>query len=292
MIIVNPVAGRPATRDGRDRAALAAGALGRAGIRGAVHLTRGRGHAAELARVAVAGGASLLCAWGGDGTVNEVARACVGGAVSLGIVPAGSGNGLARELGLPRDPSRALDVALGGRERTIDAGEVDGQLFVNLAGLGLDATVAACYDQRGPRRRGGWPYVAISVRELFRYRPGEYAIRLDDGEPWRGPALLVVCANARQYGGGAVIAPAARPDDGRLDLVVVGPRPPLATLVAARHLFRGTLPRAAGVRTATFSVAEIRGPAPLAFHVDGEPGQGGSALTVRVRPGALRVRVP
>jgi YegS/Rv2252/BmrU family lipid kinase len=258
---------------------------------GTVSLTEGPGHALELARAAVAARATMVCAWGGDGTVNEVARVLAGTGTALGIVPAGSGNGLARELGIPWDPVQALGVALGRRERVIDVGDVDGRLFVNLAGVGLDAHVAACFNARRAARRGLWPYVAICAREVFRYRAQTYDVRVGD-EAWREPALLLVCANARQYGGGAVVAPTARPDDGHLELVVVAPRPPLVALRDALHLFRGTLDRAPGVRTARVTAVEIAAPEPILYHVDGEGVMGGSRLMVRVRPAVLRVRVP
>jgi YegS/Rv2252/BmrU family lipid kinase len=262
------------------------------GAVGAVEAAERPGHAAEVARAAVAGGAGVVCAWGGDGTVNEVARALVGAPVALAIVPAGSGNGLARELAIPRDPARALAVAVTGRERLIDVGEIDGRLFVNVAGLGLDAVVAARFNARPGGRRGLWPYLALALRELLRDRPREYAIRLDRAPPFRAAARLVVCANGRQYGGGAVIAPAARVDDGRLDLVLIGPGPRLAALARAPRLFLGGVARSPGVRLSTFAAAEIAADAPIAFHADGECFTGGPVVSVRVRPGALRVRVP
>jgi YegS/Rv2252/BmrU family lipid kinase len=239
----------------------------------------------------VAARATLVCAWGGDGTVNEVARALAGTGTALGVVPAGSGNGLARELGLPWDPVQALGVALGRRERVLDVGDVEGRLFVNVAGIGLDAEVAARFNARRGGRRGLGPYVWMGARELLRYRAREYTIRVGD-ETWREEAIAVVCANGRQYGGGAVVAPTARPDDAQLDLVVVGPRPPLVALRDALHLFRGTLDRAPGVRTARAQEIEITASGPILFHVDGEAVTGGPVVTVRVRPAVLRVRVP
>jgi diacylglycerol kinase (ATP) len=256
-----------------------------------VTLTEGPGHACALAQAAVAARATLVCAWGGDGTVNEVARVLAGTGTALGIVPSGSGNGLARELGLPWDEVQALDVALGRRERVIDVGDVEGRLFVNVAGIGLDAEVAARFNARRGGRRGLGPYVWMGARELLRYRAREYTIRAG-GETWREEAVAVVCANGRQYGGGAVVAPTARPDDAQLDLVVVGSRPPLVALRDALHLFRGTLDRAPGVRTARVATVEIAGPDPILFHVDGEAVVGGPLITVRVRPAVLRVRVP
>lgn len=261
------------------------------GVEGTARITEGPGHALELARAAVAARVAVVCAWGGDGTVNEVVRAVAGTGTALGVVPAGSGNGLARELGLPWDPAAALGVAFGRRERVIDVGDVGGHLFVNLAGIGLDAHVAARFNARRSRRRGLWPYVVIGAREILRYRAREYTIRVG-AETWRERALVIVCANARQYGGGAVVSPTARPDDGQLELVVVAARPPLVALRDALHLFRGTLDRAPGVRTARTPAVEITGSEPILFHVDGEAVEGGPVLTVRIRPAVLRVRVP
>jgi YegS/Rv2252/BmrU family lipid kinase len=270
---------------------LAEQALAAHGAQAAVLLTEGPGHALELARQAVAARASLVFAWGGDGTVNEVARALTGTGTALGIVPMGSGNGLARELGLPRDPARALGVALGRRERVIDVGEVEGRLFVNVAGIGLDAQVAARFNARPSGGRGLWPYVWMGAHELLRYRARPYTIRTA-GETWQEEALALICANARQYGGGAIVAPTARPDDGQLDLVVVAPRPPLQALRDSLHLFRGTLDRAPGVRTRRTPSVEITAPEPILFHVDGEAVMAGPVITVRIRPAVLRVRVP
>jgi YegS/Rv2252/BmrU family lipid kinase len=222
---------------------------------------------------------------------EQVARALVGTGTALGIVPGGSGNGLARELGLPWDPVRALQVALGPRERVIDVGEANGRLFVNVAGIGFDAEVAARFNRRPGGPRGFWPYLALGVQAVLRYHPRTYTIRLGD-ETWEAPALAVVCANGRQYGGGAVVAPTARPDDGQLDLVVVAPRAPHRALWDGRHLLRGTLDRAPGVHTARIPGVEIAGPEPLLVHVDGEAGLGGRVVSIRVRPAALRVRVP
>src|SRR5262249_47595106 len=142
-VIVNPAAGLRGQRAGHRRVALAEAVLAARRAPGSVHLTEGPGHAFELARAAVAARATVVCAWGGDGTVNEITCAVAGSGTALAIVPAGSGNGLARELGIPWDPTQALGVALGPRERVIDVGDAGGRLFVNLCGIGLDAHVAA-----------------------------------------------------------------------------------------------------------------------------------------------------
>jgi YegS/Rv2252/BmrU family lipid kinase len=289
-VVVNPISGAGGRPDaGPRRAALARGILATESATAEVHVTERAGHAFELARTAVGGGADVVVAWGGDGTVNEVARALAFGPAALGIVPAGSGNGLARDLGVPGGPAAALRAALRAPERRIDAGELGGRLFFNTAGIGLDAVVAARFNARVRGRRGLLPYLVIMTEELWRCRPAEYALRVD-GETLDGPALLIACCNSRQYGGHALIAPRARLDDGRLDLVVVAPRPRLRALWDARRLFTGTIDAAAGVRSRPFTRLEVAAAMPLLFHVDGEPVKGGTTLSARVHPGALRVR--
>ena len=182
--------------------------------------------------------------------MNEVARAV-----------AGTGHGARHRAGRLRERSRRaswafrgtrprpLGVALGRRERVIDVGDVEGRLFVNVAGIGLDAQVAARFNARPAGRRGSGPTCGSARTRSSATAPGSTR-SASATETWREEALVVVCANARQYGGGAVVAPTARLDDGQLDLVVVAPRPPLEALRDALHLFRGTLDRAPGVRTA------------------------------------------
>ena len=248
-----------------------------------------RGAARSLARSIVAAGATSLVCWGGDGTVNEVAAEAARHGLPLGIVPSGSGNGLARELGLDRQPEAALRTALRGPERVLDAGEVDGRFFANVAGVGFDAHLASVAERFA--HRGPWAYFVAGIPELLAYRPATYRIRTGE-QTFRTDALLVTVANGRQYGNGAIIAPRAQPDDGRLDLVCV---PALSTAVLlwqARRLFTGTVHRVRGVRMMSIGDAEVTGSGPLAFHVDGEAYTGGSSLRVRILPGALRVRVP
>lgn len=211
--------------------------------------------------------------------------------VALGIVPAGSGNGLARELGVPRRPADALRAALSGVERVIDAGELEGRLFVHGAGIGFDAHVAARFNARPAGRRGLWPYLALGLRELLRYRAADCTVRLDDATV-RRRALLAVCANARQYGGGARIAPDARPDDGLLDVVVVADQLPLRRLMEVPRLFAGTLAALPGVLVRRSRAVEVTADRPLPVHVDGESLPDVPRLTGRTLPGALRVRVP
>ena len=291
--IVNPLSGAGANPDAAaERTALLMRHFVQAGITGGVHVTERRGHATELAAGAIKQGARVVLAWGGDGTINEIASAVTGTETSLGVVPAGSGNGFAGDLSIPWDPGSAIDVAIRGRDRAIDAGEIDGRLFFNIAGIGVDAAIAEQFNVQGKLgRRGLGPYIRIGLRECFRYRAKHYRVTLD-GDSFAVDALVIAFANGREYGNRLRLAPSARMDDGRLEALVVNDRPPLSRLLAMRHLALGTADRAPGVihRSMTSAVVETEGE--ILYHVDGEIGRARDRVQVRIRPGALRVRVP
>jgi diacylglycerol kinase family enzyme len=209
VAIVNPLSGAGATPDAAERRiAFLERRFADAGVAGRVYLTERAGHARELARAAIDRGAAQVIAWGGDGTINEVASTLAGSRTVLGIIPAGSGNGFANELGLPSEPGLAMATALAGRIRTIDGGEFDGRLFFNIAGTGIDAVVAERFNARALGRRGLLPYVQIALREAFRYRGADYRVVLD-GETIDTSAMLIAFANGREYGNRIRIAPGA-----------------------------------------------------------------------------------
>jgi len=292
VAIVNPLSGAgAASRVAEQRVALLTEHFASAGVTGAVHLTERRQHARDLAKAAVDAGASTVVAWGGDGTINEVGAALAGTSVALGIIPAGSGNGFARELGIPWQPSTAIDVALRGRGKAIDAGEIDGRLFFNVAGVGFDAVVAEQFNSRTLGRRGMGPYVLIGLREIFRYRPARYRVVLDTEEILSN-ALLIAFSNGREYGNHVVIAPHARVDDGKLEAMVVEDRHPISRLWTSRHLALGTAHRASRVISRSIASATVETDGDILYHVDGEIGRATGCVRVRVLPGALTVRVP
>ncbi|OFW30945.1 MAG: hypothetical protein A3H97_19540 [Acidobacteria bacterium RIFCSPLOWO2_02_FULL_65_29] len=289
-VIINPISGGTRRESARARAELAAAVLSSIAEPGEILVTERRGHARELALGALARGCRLIVAWGGDGTVNEVGSALVGTATPLAIVPSGSGNGLARDLGIPRRPDRALTQATRAAPRSIDAGEIGGCLFFNLAGIGFDARVAACFDRDLAGGRGLAGYLRISVRELLTYRPERY--RIGGGATARMlDALLITVANGSQFGNGMQIAPGARLDDGRLDLVVFEETSRLRTIAALPRLFAGRAAGARGLSIERIERATIECDRPMLFHVDGEPVEGGTRLEARVLSAALRVCV-
>lgn len=292
VAIVNPLSGAGANPDvAATRVAMLEKYFSVSAIRGEVHVSRYPGHAIEIAEAAVTRGAEIVIAWGGDGTVNEVGRVLAGTNVALGIVPAGSGNGFARDLGVPLRSADAIDVALHGSSRLVDVGEIGGRPFLNIAGIGFDAEIARRFNARAQGQRGLWPYIRIGVVRAFRYRAARYRISLD-GASIELEALLVAFANGREYGNGLRLAPHASIADGKLDAVVVADRAPIARLWSARHLMLGTADRAPGVTVRSIERAEIFTEGQILFHVDGELGFTNAPVHVRIRPASLKVRVP
>lgn len=300
VVIVNPIAGPGRSNTLTQCATIAQSVLDAHGYSAEVVVTESPTDAARFARGAVASGADLVVAWGGDGTINGAGSALAGTSVPLGIVPGGSGNGLARDLGLPREPAQALAVAATGRERAIDAGELDGSLFFNVAGIGLDAEIAARIAQPGARR-GFAGYIIATAQELRRYKAEAYVIRIGgedsraitstESQPIEKRALFIALANSRQYGNGAQIAPRAQLDDGAIDVVIVEARPMWAFASRIPAFFSGTLEEAPDLLMRRATALSISAARPIRFHVDGEPRAGSATLTLRVHPRALRVRV-
>jgi diacylglycerol kinase (ATP) len=288
VVIINPISGPKRRGTPSERVHLAKRAFDTLGVSGDIRLTERPHHAYELAQEAVRAGAALVIAWGGDGTINEVGRALAHSTTSLGIIPGGSGNGLSRALKIPFDPAVAFERVLCGRERLMDAGEMDGRLFFNIAGIGLDAHVAGSVAAQ-INHRGFIPYLAASTRDLLKFRPAAYSIETDAGT-FETTALIVAIANSTQYGFGAAIAPQALTDDGVLDLIVVEDRRFVGNVLRLPSVFLGSFDRQAGVRVSKVRHVRIRSESAMLTHVDGEATRGGTDVLARVHAGALRIR--
>lgn len=290
--IINPISGAGADPDAASRrAAIVREAAARFGEEVEIHFTERGGHARELAAAAAGAGVQGVIVWGGDGTFNEAAGALVGTNIPVGLVPAGSGNGLAGALGTPRLPQEALQTFFAGKTQRIDAGRIGDRFFFNVAGIGFDARVAALFNRRAAGTRGPWPYFVIGVREGCTYCALDYDVRLDD-EPLKYRALLIVFANGREYGLGARIAPDARLDDGLLDVLIAEDRSVMARFWSARFFARGTPASAPHVITRRVRTAVIESAGEMEFHVDGEPARASGRLDVEVLPSALAIRTP
>jgi len=287
-VIINPTSGKHGKRveTGQLKYAHARQLIDRPELEADVVLTTARGHGAALAREFVARQFDIVVAWGGDGTVNEVAGPLVGSATALGVIPSGSGDGLARGLGLPTAPDAVLRSAIAGPETAIDVGYLGDRHFLNMAGIGFDAAVATGFNQR--KSRGGLAYLIDSFGTIWSYTIQRYRIELD-GEVRERVHFLVAFANGRQYGNGMIIAPDADPRDGWLNVVLVDDGTALRQIWRSRRLFIGRNKPTAGItrtRARGGSVSADR----LICHVDGETFERTGTIDVRIAPRALRIR--
>ena len=257
-----------------------------------IQMSRERGDAAHLAEEGISEGYDRIVAVGGDGTIHEVATPLVGTDAELGIIPFGSGNGLARGLKIPLNPERACRALVTGMTRRIDVGRIGDRYFFVTAGMGLDAALSLRYDEEESHgKRGMWPYVYLTVAELGRFKAERTTLTLDGRQTVVKPILLTI-ANSSQYGGGATIAPEARPDDGVFDVCVIHDMHMAKALYHALKLFTG---RIAGIRQMEIFRArtvDILPENPTPYHLDGEPFEAIDSLHIELLPGALSVVVP
>ncbi len=241
------------------------------------------GHATELAANAVARGVTRILAIGGDGTINETAQALRRSSTALGIVPIGSGNGLARHLGVPLNPMQAIERALTGRPVVIDSGEINEHPFFCTAGLGFEAYVAHAFAQQPVR---GLPtYVRTAFRTFRAYKPQRFMLNGKKKE-----LFSLTFANAGQFGNNAWMAPTANIADGRLEQCELRPFPVQAAGILTWRLFNKTINRSGYWRGHSITKTNVQAESPLLIHADGEP------LTlptgraeVRILPGSLLV---
>lgn len=243
-------------------------------------------------RRAAADGVERLLVAGGDGTLHHALQGLAHRGCALAILPLGSGNDLAAALGIPRDLAAAFELALAGAARPIDLGRVAGRFFAGVAGVGFDSEVNR-YANRIRRLRGPLIYVWAMLRTLRGFRAPTMRIEHDGGR-FAGRAMFAAVANSGRYGGGMRIAPAARLDDGWLDLVIVREIPRRALLRVFPRVFRGghvTHPAVELVRTRRLTLALDR---PLTAYGDGEPlvEIGAEPVVFEVAPAALRVVAP
>ncbi len=255
-----------------------------------VRVTKSSGDAYRLSEDARDKGYSTVFACGGDGTINEVASALVNTPVALGIIPAGSGNGLAHALGIPPDIEEAVALASTGRVRKIDAGVIGERYFFSTAGFGFDALVSKRYNDRVGGRRGILPYVPIVLREFMRFKPEATIIKIDD-KYMRVFPFFLTAANTPELGASAVIAPGAKPDDGLLDICLVQDIGLFEALRYTVKLFKGNIDREKKFRRRRGSSFELTRSNPGVVHVDGEPFEVGRKVKVSLLPGALKVWV-
>ena len=284
--ILNPTSGTNRTQ---DVPALLTEHATAAGAEFEIRLTEHAGHGQTLAREAAEAGCRVVVAVGGDGTVNEVARGLLGTAAALGIVPRGSGNGLARHLHLPLDLPGAVQRACAPEFQRIDAGRINGHWFFCTAGLGFDAHVSRMFAQAGTR--GLATYVKVALREYGRYQPTAVQVELENQELLDTHCYVLAFANATQYGNNAYIAPRANIQDGLLDLCLIDALPIWRAVRVGVGLALGTLPTSGGAQFHRSHHIRVRAAAPLGFHVDGDYVAESTDFEVELQPLALEVAV-
>ena len=260
-------------------------------------VTRAPGDAERLAASATDAGHDRVVAIGGDGTVQEVINGLLdgNGPSSLGVVPLGSGNDLARSLGLPTEAAEAWRVAVGSHARPLDVararnGDGAGRWFASAGGIGFDAQVAAAMTGRGRWQLGRVGYLLTTLSELRRFSNRRVELVVD-GVASAHDVLLVAIANGAFYGGGMRIAPSARPDDGILDVCVVGDISRMTALRQLPNLYRGTHVDHPQVTLLSGRSIEVSGERGTRIHLDGEP-FGGLPVSVTLSAGLLEVAAP
>lgn len=251
--------------------------------------TQHKGHATELARHYAAKHYDAVIAVGGDGTVNEVGCGLIGTGTALGIIPCGSGNGLARHLGIPIDPFKAVKWLDKSIFTDIDYGTINGRPFFCTCGVGFDAAVSDSFSKA--RTRGLLTYMENVLINIATYKDKLYKLNFDNSSE-TFECFIVTCANADQWGNNAFIAPTASLQDGLMDVVVIRPFTPLDAPVLAFQLFNRQLDRNEKVtirkcRTLTITRQE-EGPA----HYDGDPIQLGKEINIEMVPHGIKVLIP
>ena len=243
------------------------------------------GHAAELANQCVNDHIDICVAVGGDGTVNEVARSLAHSETALGIIPCGSGNGLARHLCLPIDMKQALQVINAGKTDYFDYGVINDQPFFCTCGMGFDAYVSLKFAESG--KRGLATYVENVLKEGLTYKPDTYIITDESGNHQYN-AFLVACANASQYGNNAYIAPEASMQDGLLDVIIMEPFNIIEAAKVGFDLFAKTLKSNKHIKTFQARSIHIHRNESGAVHFDGDPTKMGTDIDVRIEPLGLK----
>lgn len=284
--IVNPISG--ALRNPEKIIALIQQVLKDTKIEFEIKKTTHIGNATELAQEAVSKRIDMVVAVGGDGTINEVGRGLVNSDVILGVIPAGSGNGFARNFTIPLNIRKSIELFKNPVLKKIDIGKINDHYFFNVAGIGLDAEISAHFERFG--FRGPLPYFMVGFREFFRYRPESIVLNLNNEKLSFNPIVLSI-ANAPQYGNGAIIAPHAKPDDGELDFCVMSPISILKAIFNVQKLFNGTIDQLEEMKIFKSPAGEIIREKEGYIHTDGNFHLEDPHLKIEVFPKQLNLAV-
>ncbi|MHB1177940.1 MAG: diacylglycerol/lipid kinase family protein [Daejeonella sp.] len=285
IFLINPISGGKNKQRFPD---MASEYLDRNSFQSEYVFTEGPGHAFDIAREIVKGDTDILVAVGGDGTINEVASAILGSGKTMGIVPYGSGNGLARSLGIPLNDKKAISRLSKLNSICIDTGELNAKNFFNMAGMGFDAHISTLFADGA--KRGLHGYVKTTLSEISGYKPLHYRLEID-GRTYERNAFMISIANSPQFGNNAHISPLASLKDGLLDVCITKPFPLYHFPVLGYRMFNKSTHRSKYIEiirgTEIRIVREING----AVHLDGEPAMMGNELNIKIKPLGLSILV-
>ncbi|QDW27545.1 YegS/Rv2252/BmrU family lipid kinase [Pedobacter sp. KBS0701] len=247
------------------------------------------GHAGELADEAATKNFDVIIAAGGDGTINEVATKVLKHNKILGILPLGSGNGLARFLSISKNLRYALSIINNFKIDEIDTAEFNKKCFFNLAGMGFDAHLSSVFSK--DKKRGLSGYVKLGFKEVFNYKAQTYNLNID-GTEYTRKAFAISIANSSQYGNDVYIAPNASVKDGLLDVCIIKPFPIIKLPVLGYVMLRGKAESSDMIEIIKGKNIKIIRETAGAVHVDGEPLQMGVEIEAVINPLSLKVIVP
>ena len=250
--------------------------------------TESKGHAVELAQKAATEKYDIVAAVGGDGTVNEVARGLAGSGTAMGIIPLGSGNGLARELKIPMNIKKAIDVIIRGKDKPVDIWKMNNHLFLCAAGLGFDAAVAN--KMTLSTKRGFWEYIRLTLIESISTKPVNLTLLIGNSKIEK-PVFMASFANASQFGNNAFISPGAKTDDGLLDVVLIKPMYKIFYPVLGFALFLRIIHRFKFFERHRVSLVIIQNASTNLFHFDGESVEMEFPVIISLLKDKLEVRV-
>jgi YegS/Rv2252/BmrU family lipid kinase len=253
-----------------------------------IEYTQRRAHASELAQDAQQRNFSLVVAVGGDGTVNEVAKGLLNSSVPMGIIPRGSGNGLARHLGIPMKITEALDSLFNSRVISMDTCTFNGHLSINVSGIGFDGHIANLFGEL--KNRGLAGYVKLALSEFIRFKPLNASL-IADGKHYQRNVFIIAIANSSQYGNNAKIAPGASVCDQYMNITLLK-KVPAYRLDFIYALFRGNISNSRYCETLQASTLTISVQQPVAYHIDGEPSGVADTFNIVLNPACLKITIP
>ena len=283
VFIMNPISG---TSDKKDIPYLIEELLDKEQFDYSIRETEYAGHAYEIATESKEQGIDIVVAVGGDGTVNEVGRALVHSNTALGIIPTGSGNGLARHLLIPMKIKGAIQVLNDCEITDLDYGIINEHTFFCTCGVGFDAFISEKFAEAG--KRGPITYLENILKEGLKYEPETYEIEAENGTI-KKKAFLISCANASQYGNNAYIAPQASMSDGMIDVIIMEPFDALEASQISIEMFNKTLDKNNKIKTFRSKEIKIYRKAPGVIHYDGDPIDTGKEIVVTLKEKGIKI---